>query len=137
MNSPILQLTARLVLPVLLMFSIIVLLRGHNEPGGGFVAGLIAASGLALHAMSFGPAPTRRLMRVDLHHMLAMGVALAGLSGLIAVVSGGTYMESRWAELDVPWLGHLKVGTPMMFDLGVYIVVIGVAMMMILSLAEE
>lgn len=137
MNSLILQVTTRIMLPLLLMFSLIVLLRGHNEPGGGFVAGLIASSGLALHAMSFGPTSTRKLLRVDLQVLLGVGLALAAISGVIALFGNDPFLTSYWTEIDVPWLGHLKLGTPLLFDLGVFVVVTGVVMMMILTLAEE
>lgn len=137
MNSPILQTAVRVFLPLLLMFSVIVLLRGHNEPGGGFIGGLIAAAGLALHAMAFSPKATRRLIHVDLHRMAAVGLLVAAGSGLPALVRGEPFMEAAWATVGVPWLGDLKVGTPLLFDLGVYIVVVAIVMTMVLSMAEE
>lgn len=137
MNSPILRTAVRVFLPLLLMFSVIVLLRGHNEPGGGFIGGLIAAAGLALHSMAFSPRATRRLLRVDLHRLAAVGLLIAAGSGLPALVRGEPFMEAKWGTVQVPWLGAVKVGTPLMFDLGVYIVVIAITMTMVLTMAEE
>ncbi len=137
MNSPILQTTTRLMLPLLLMFSVIVLLRGHNEPGGGFIGGLIAASGLALHAMAFNPRETLALLHVNLETLLGVGLAMALLSGLIPLAMGEPFLQAMWHEFDIPLLGKLKVGTPLLFDVGVYIVVASITMIMVLTLAEE
>jgi len=136
-NSPILQTTTRIMLPLLLMFSLIVLLRGHNEPGGGFIGGLLASAGLALHAMAFDPRETRRMLRVDLEKLLGVGLGVAAASGLIAMLFGEPFLTARWQEIHVPLLGQVKVGTPLLFDVGVYVVVASITMIMVLSLAEE
>jgi len=136
-NSPILRTAVRVFLPLLLMFSVIVFLRGHNEPGGGFIGGLIAAAGLALHSMAFSPKATRRLLRVDLHRLAAVGLIISAASGLPALAMGEPFMEAKWATLSVPWLGEVKVGTPLAFDLGVYFLVVAITMTMVLTMAEE
>lgn len=136
MNSPILRMMTRIILPLLLMFSIIVLLRGHNEPGGGFIGGLIAAAGLALHAMAFGPSETRRIIRVELLLLLAFGLLCAMLSGFIAFAHGEPFLQAHWYELNLTLLGPVKVGTVLLFDVGVYLVVISITMIMILTMAE-
>lgn len=137
MNSPILRSSVRLFFPLLLMFSVIVLLRGHNEPGGGFIGGLIAAAGLSLYSMAFSPAGVRRFLRFDLHYIVALGLAVAAASGLPALALGDPYFTALWATLDIPFIGELKLGTPLAFDIGVYLVVVGITMMMVLTLAEE
>lgn len=136
-GSLILQTAARLLLPLLLIFSVAVLLRGHNAPGGGFVGGLIAACGVALHAMAFGPGSARRLVGPDPRTWLAAGLLVALASGLLALAGGGAPFQGLWTTLWTPGLGEIKLGTPVLFDVGVYLVVAAAMIMMVLTLQEE
>lgn len=137
MNSLILQTAARYLQPLLLMFSIYLLLAGHNEPGGGFSGGLMAAAAMALQALAYDVGSVRRLLVVDSRSLIAAGLLLAALSGLGGLWRGQPYLTSQWGSVAVPGLGELKVGTPLLFDAGVYLVVIGVALTVVLALAEE
>jgi multicomponent Na+:H+ antiporter subunit B len=137
MTSLILSSATRFLLPLLLLFSIFVLLRGHNEPGGGFVGGLIAAAAFALHAIATDLRTTRRTLRLDPRTLIAIGLIAALGSGIIALFYGLPFMTGLWMALHNPWLEELKVGTPLLFDAGVYLVVLGVTLTIILSLAEE
>jgi multicomponent Na+:H+ antiporter subunit B len=87
-GSPIFHTAARLLMPLLLMFSVFLLLRGHNQPGGGFVGGLIAAAAFSLYAISFGVARARQALLVRPVNLLGVGLLIALVSGLPAVVSG-------------------------------------------------
>jgi multicomponent Na+:H+ antiporter subunit B len=136
-NSTILQTASRFLQPLLLLFSIFVLLRGHNEPGGGFIAGLIAAAAFALYSIAFDAAAARRALRVQPHTLVGVGLLLAATSGLPAVLRGQPFMAAQWAEVSVAGIGVLHVGTPLVFDVGVYSVVIGVTLLILLSLEEE
>lgn len=106
---------------IILAASLWVLLRGHNEPGGGFIGGLIAVSASIVWAVAFGSdAATRRLPLRDPVTLAATGVLLAALSGLPALLGGDSFLTHRWGE----WLG-VKVSTVLVFDIGVYLCVWG------------
>ncbi|HEX6975352.1 MAG TPA: Na+/H+ antiporter subunit B, partial [Vicinamibacterales bacterium] len=130
-RSPIFRTAARLLMPLLLVFSVFLLLRGHNQPGGGFVGGLVAAAAFSLYAIAFGVARARQALLVRPMTLLGTGLLMAVLSGLPAVVRGRAFLTAQWAP------GPLLAGTPTLFDLGVFFVVAGVVMMMIFTLAEE
>jgi multicomponent Na+:H+ antiporter subunit B len=135
MRSLILRTSAWLMIPVLLLFSVFLLLRGHNLPGGGFVGGLVAASAVVLQLVASGPVEVRRLIPFDVMLLLPVGLSVALLAGVPALLLGEPFLTGHWVTLPV--LGQIKVGTPVLFDLGVYLVVFGVAVQIILSMAEE
>jgi multicomponent Na+:H+ antiporter subunit B len=137
MNSVILTATSRLLLPVMLLFSIAVLLRGHNEPGGGFVGGLIAAAAVVLHAIAVGPAAARRLIGLDVRTWLGIGLAVATAAALAGPLLGHPVFKGLWTGLHIPLAGELKIGTPLLFDVGVYLVVAASMLTMILTLQEH
>ncbi|MGH7844311.1 MAG: Na+/H+ antiporter subunit B [Candidatus Binatia bacterium] len=137
MTSLILSTATRFLLPLLLLFSIFVLLRGHNEPGGGFVGGLIAAAAFALHAIATDVRTTRRTLRRDPRTLIAIGLIVALGSGIIALFYGLPFMTGFWVTLYIPLVEELHIGTPLLFDGGVYLVVLGVSLTIIFSLAEE
>jgi len=138
MDSLILRTAARLITPLQLIFSLLLLLRGHNEPGGGFIGGLVAACGIALHGVAFGTSAARRLLRVPPHGLIGGGLLLAVGSGLPAWFHGMPYMTGQWGG-SVPTfvVGELKFGTPLLFDVGVYLVVVGIAVQMVFTMAED
>lgn len=136
MTSLILQTTARYLLPLLLLFSVFLFGRGHNEPGGGFVAGLVAAAPFALYSIAFGAPTTRRVLRFDPRWPIAIGLALALLAGVPGMLVGRAFMTGLWGYLSLPGLGGVDIGTPVVFDLGVYLSVFGVTLTIILALEE-
>ena len=130
-TSPIFQTAARYLMPLLLAFAVYLLVRGHNEPGGGFVGGLVAAAGFALYMISCGVERARQVLWLKPMTLLAAGLSIALLSGVPAAIRGQPFMTAQWT-------GELvQIGTPVLFDVGVFLVVSGVALMMIFSLAEE
>jgi multicomponent Na+:H+ antiporter subunit A len=130
-TSPVFRTAARLLMPLLLVFALFLLLRGHNEPGGGFVGGLVAAAAFALYAVAYGVQHARQALLVRPLTLLGGGLLLALISGLPAVLAGQPFLAALWAS------GPVAIGTPILFDLGVFLVVAGVVVMMIFSLAEE
>ncbi|WP_290652779.1 Na+/H+ antiporter subunit B [Aquisalimonas sp.] len=136
MDSLILRTAARFLLPLLLLFSLFVLLRGHDEPGGGFIAGLVAAVGFSLYVFAFNAGDTRELMWMDPRVMLGWGLLLATLSGLPAILEGKAFFTALWWPVEVPLIGSVTLSTPLVFDIGVYLVVIGSVMAIVLALAE-
>jgi len=133
--SLILRTSAPMLLWLSLLASLYVLLRGHNEPGGGFLGGLVAASGLLFHAIARGPEGVRTLLVLHPVQLSALGVLLAATSGLPAFLGpDGAYLTHLWwfAELGVT----LPLGTALLFDLGVYLAVVGMAVAIFIGLLE-
>lgn len=121
MNTLILQTAARHLAPALVLFSLWLLWRGHNAPGGGFIGGLVAGTAVVLYAIAFGPAAARRAMRRSPRVWIAAGLALALGAALLGFVTGDGLLDAAW--VDVPGVGPL--GTPLIFDVGVFAAVVG------------
>lgn len=137
MTSLILRTAARYLMPLLLRFSVFIVLRGHNEPGGGFIGGLVAATAFTLYAMAYDAAAARRLLRIDLHVLLGVGLLLAAVSGMFMLMAGEPILTAGWLNLSPIGLGDWHLGTPLLFDLGVYLVVVSVALIVVLTMAEQ
>jgi multicomponent Na+:H+ antiporter subunit B len=137
LRSPILRTAARYLLPLMLLFSVFLLLRGHNEPGGGFIAGLVAAAPFALYALAYGVPAARSALHVELHTLIGSGLLIAVLTGMASWLSGKPFLSGLWPGEDLPFIGDLGLGSPVIFDIGVFLVVMGVSLMVIFSLAEE
>ena len=135
MTSSILQTGARALMPLLLVFAVFLLLRGHNEPGGGFVGGLVVASSFVLYSLAFGVDASRRALLVSPSTLLGVGPLVALTSGLPAVLMGRPFLTAQWAELSVGGT-VVAVGTPLVFDVGVFLAVIGVVLTIVFTLAE-
>ncbi|MBK7895787.1 MAG: Na+/H+ antiporter subunit B [Candidatus Promineifilaceae bacterium] len=136
MRSLILTTATRYLLPLMLLFSVFLLFRGHHDPGGGFIGGLVASAAFALHGFAYGMPEARRVLLFDPLKLIGVGLLTAVSSGLVApIVWGRPFMTTIWSQTSIAALG--KLGTPLMFDTGVYTTVIGVTMLIILALAEE
>jgi multicomponent Na+:H+ antiporter subunit B len=121
----ILEVFARLLYWVILAASVWVLLRGHNEPGGGFIGGLVAVSATVLWAVTHGPAAAARRLPTGSPLVLAVcGVLLAGLSGLPGLWQGEAFLAHWWGKLPLGFT-DIKVSTVLLFDVGVYLCVWG------------
>ncbi|MHC4261017.1 MAG: Na+/H+ antiporter subunit B [Planctomycetota bacterium] len=135
MQSMILSHATRSIMPVLMLFSVFLLLRGHNLPGGGFVGGLIGASAFALYAIAEGVDEAQRVLRFDPRRVMGVGLLTAISAGLIGLFAGEDFFEGIWPGIKLPVIG--KVGTPLLFDCGVFLVVIGFALTVVFSLLED
>jgi multicomponent Na+:H+ antiporter subunit A len=133
--SPILQAGPRFLVLLMLVFSVFLLVRGHNEPGGGFVGGLVAATAFALVLLASGVDQARRLLRWDPVAFVGLGLLVALVSGLPPLLSGAPFQEGRWLKTPLPVIG--KLGSPVVFDVGVYLVVLGITLTILFALAEE
>jgi multicomponent Na+:H+ antiporter subunit B len=136
-TSPILRTTTRFLLPLLLLLSVFLLLRGHHEPGGGFSGGLVAAAAFVLCRFAFGVEEVKRALPVDSHALIGVGLLVAIAGGSAALLAGRPLMTSLWWQMPVPGVGDLDLGTPLVFDVGVYLTVVGVTLSIIMPLAEE
>jgi multicomponent Na+:H+ antiporter subunit B len=134
-DSLILRTAARLLLLLLLMLAVFILLRGHNEPGGGFIGGLLAAGGVAIYQLSCGVKKARGLLRVEPRTLAGLGLLVALAGGLVPLFSGRVFLTGVWASWEIPGIG--KVGTPLLFDLGVFLLVIGAVLTVLFTLDEE
>ncbi len=133
MNTLVLRVTTRILVALILVFSVFMLLRGHNQPGGGFVGGLIASIGFSLYVFVAGADALRRILRTDPRRIGATGLGVAIASGLVAPFAvGAPFLTSAWATV-----GGTKIGTPLLFDLGVYLVVVGAVLTFVLGIKEQ
>jgi multisubunit Na+/H+ antiporter MnhB subunit len=135
MTSSILQTAVRLLMPLLLLFAAFLLLRGHNQPGGGFVAGLVVAASFVLYAIAFRVDAARRALLVTPSTLLGIGLLVALVSGLPGVVVGHPFMTAVWTTVPAGEAA-LDVGTPLVFDIGVFLAVIGVVLTIVFTLAD-
>lgn len=131
MNSLILRTLAPAITFLMIAFSIFIMLRGHNSPGGGFIGGLLAASGVALYALAFGVVAARRMLRIHPLTIAAIGLILSALSGVVSALYGVPYMTGLWFDIGI------DVSTVMSFDIGVYLVVVGAFSSILLALEEK
>ncbi len=137
MISLILRTATRFLMILMLLFSLFLLMRGHNAPGGGFVGGLVAAAAFALYTIAYDPAATRRALRVDPRAFIGVGLLVAAMSGQFSLPAGQPFMTGLWATMTFSGQGRVDVGTPMLFDVGVYLVVLGVTLTILLAVSEE
>ena len=135
MTSSILQTATRLLMPLLLLFAVFLLLRGHNQPGGGFVGGLVVSSSFVLYSIAFGVEAARRALLVRPATLLGSGLLVALASGLPGVFAGRPFMSAVWTTVGVG-SAALDVGTPLVFDVGVFLAVVGVVSTIAFTLAE-
>ncbi len=136
MNSLLLTVTARVLLPGFLIFSLFLLLRGHDLPGGGFAGGLVGSAAFALFGIANGVEKLREVFNIDTIWLIGLGLFLAILSGTFSLFLGDPYLLAIWYEL--PFFEYtIKLSTPLIFDIGVYFVVIGVVMTIFFSLQED
>jgi multicomponent Na+:H+ antiporter subunit B len=135
MTSSILQTAARLLMPLLLLFAVFLLLRGHDQPGGGFVGGLVVASSFVLYSIAFGVDAARRALLIKPSTLLGSGLLVALASGIPGVFDGRPFMSALWTTFGTG-SAAVAVGTPLIFDIGVFLAVIGVVLTIVFTLAE-
>lgn len=123
---------SRVLLPMALLISAFIFLRGHNLPGGGFIAGLITAVALILQYISHGVTWTQTRQPLSYHAMAGSGVLLAALTGLGSWLFGYPFLTTSFGHFAIPLIGEIELATALLFDLGVYLAVVG-ATLLILS----
>lgn len=137
MRSIILRTAARFLIPLLVMFSIYTLFRGHNQPGGGFAGALLAATAFALYLFAWDVRAAKRAIAIDPHTLIGSGLLIVLGSGLFSFARGRAFLTGLWADLPVSEHSGFALGTPVIFDVGVYLVVVGAALLILTSLTEE
>lgn len=128
---------ARVVLPFLLLFSLELLLAGHNRPGGGFIAGVMVVAAIALQYVAFGVAAVGRRLPRGSFGLAAAGLLLALGSGVAGLVSGDGFLKSWVIRWSLPLLGDVEWATAFIFDLGIFLLVTGVGLLLLTLIAED
>lgn len=135
MRTIILATAIRALMPVFFTFSVYIFFRGHSHPGGGFIAALIISIGLIFHMIAFGPDKTKETYKINTFRLMGFGLSCAFLAAILSIMLGGGFMEALWMDVQLPFFG--KPGTPILFDLGVYFLVVGVDLKIAFILFEE
>jgi multicomponent Na+:H+ antiporter subunit B len=136
-RSIVLSTATRFLVPLLLLLSVSLLLRGHDVPGGGFSGGLFAASAMALYVLAAGGDDAVGEPRVEPRRITAAGLLLSVAAGALPLAHGRPFLAGLWFSSRLPLLGRIDVGTPVLFDAGVYLVVAGVTLTIFFSLRER
>ncbi|MEQ8965187.1 MAG: monovalent cation/H+ antiporter subunit A [Azospirillaceae bacterium] len=126
----------RVLMPIAVVVGVYIFLRGHNEPGGGFVAGLVIAIAFLMQYMASGFAWTQERKRIEYHTMIGLGVLIAGLTGAGAWLAGRPFLTSAYTYVHLPPIEEFELATAMLFDLGVFLTVFGAVMLMLYSLSR-
>ncbi len=137
MNSILLQLTAIYLTKILYILAIIFFFKGHNNPGGGFIAGLMVASGIMLNMLANGVSLTIKSLVIKPIQLIIIGLSIALISSILPIIFHKPFFTGLWLpDFSLPLLGTLHLGTPMLFDLGVFLTVIGFTVSIIFDLEE-
>jgi multicomponent Na+:H+ antiporter subunit B len=136
MNTLIFRTAAPFLTALMLLFSVFVLLRGHNEPGGGFIGGLIAASALAIYGIACGVSAVRRAIVFHPLAIAGFGLLASTVAGLLSIFSGVPFMTGLWIYPHLLGI-EVPLSSVMLFDIGVYLVVLGAFTSIALALEER
>lgn len=137
-SSPVLRNSMRLILPLTLLYAMYATLKGHNEPGGGFIGGMIFATAICTYRMSHGFTAQLRLMPIHPRYLIFLGLSMALGTSTIPLLFGQPFLRSAVGEFHVPFVHTpFHYASAMAFDLGVMLVVVGVGVGMITQLSEE
>ncbi len=135
MSSLLIKLASPYIKGLLIILSILVLFRGHNHPGGGFIAGILASAGIIFDAFAHRLSePLERTIISPLKLIIA-GLVAIFFSTMAGIFSGGGVLAGLW--LNIEFLPTVKLGTPLLFDLGVYLTVTGALVLMVLKILED
>lgn len=135
-RSMIVDVTTRIILQSAMVVAFYLLVAGHNQPGGGFIGGLVAGAGVALSYVAGGLDQVRGLLRVPPWSVIGAGLLLATTAAAVPAVLGGAVLEQGYVTLDAPLLGEIKATSALVFDTGVFAVVVGMVLMAFEALGE-
>ena len=126
----------RVMLPLALMVGAYIFLRGHNVPGGGFIAGLVVAIALIMQYMASGFGWAAQRMKVDYHALIGIGVLVAGATGIAAWLADHPFLTSTFGHFHLPLVGEFELASAMAFDTGVFLTVVGAVMLTLANLSR-
>jgi multicomponent Na+:H+ antiporter subunit A len=130
-RSVILDVCVRAEFHTLVLISLYMLFAGHNQPGGGFAGGLVASCAFCLLFVGGGEPSVRRVLRIPPTTFLGVGMLFAIVTGAVSLVLGGEFLESAIVKVDLPVIGQVKGSTVLFFDMGVYLVVLGMVLLLL------
>ncbi len=133
-ESPVLRTVARIAVPLTILLSLRIFEQGHDMPGGGFIAGVLAAAAGAMHLLAFG---LGRAARFPWWRLSVLGLLCSVMSGTVPLLTGSTFMDHVILDFQVPFLGHGHLPSATFFDLGVYLIVLGTLMTLFVELGLE
>jgi len=136
-NNIILKTTTSLIAFILLGFAVYLFFAGHNSPGGGFVGGLVTSAAIVLLYMSYGMDAIEKILPINFKILIPIGLLIALLCGAGAVVFNQPFLTHTFGEIRLPILGEFELATAMIFDLGVYLTVLGTTVSIILNIADD
>lgn len=136
-RSVVMEITTRLVFPTIMVLSVYFFFSGHNAPGGGFAGGLTAGLALVLRYLAGGRYELGEALPIDAGHILGVGLILAAGTAAVSLLAGAPVLSSAVFEVTLPVLGHIKLVTALFFDLGVYLIVVGLALDVLRSLGAR
>jgi multicomponent K+:H+ antiporter subunit A len=125
---------SRILLPFALLVAVFILLRGHNQPGGGFIAGLIAVVAIILQYLANGSYWMHQRFKYEVSPLLAWGLGIAALTGAASAVFDHPFLTSTFSHVHIPGLGEIELASAMAFDLGVFLVVLGSILIILVQL---
>ncbi len=137
MNSIILQLAAKYLRWLFIIFAVLALMRGHNDPGGGFIGGLLAGLAIVYRGLAYDAFQVKERLQNIPEWFIAGGLFIIFLSFFPSLILGKAIMTGVWLKIPLPLIGELKLGSPFLFDIGVFFTVIGVTVMFVFSLTQK
>lgn len=136
-NDLILQTTTTLIAFILLGFSIYLLFAGHNMPGGGFIGGLMTSGAVILMYMAYGQAMVEKILPINFRLLIPIGLLVAVLTGIGSFIFNMPFLTHTFGHFNIPVFGEIELATAMLFDLGVYLTVLGVTITIIINANER
>ncbi|MEH6306519.1 MnhB domain-containing protein [Olivibacter sp. CPCC 100613] len=123
MRTTILQAAVKVLMPIFLIYSLYLLFRGHDSPGGGFIAALVLSIGLIFHMIAFGVSTTQRTYKIDTMILTAGGLLLSFVSATLSIFLAGGFFYALWSDINIKGIG--TISSVLLFDVGVYMAVTG------------
>lgn len=136
-NDLILQTITKVTLFVIVLFSVYIFFAGHNNPGGGFIGGLLTSGAIVLLLLAYDLKTVQSMLPIDFKLMAGLGLLFATGTGMISLFLNKPFLTHEFGDINVPLLGEISLHTATIFDLGVYFVVVGVAMTIIQTIGES
>ncbi|GGK18160.1 Na(+)/H(+) antiporter subunit B [Caldalkalibacillus thermarum] len=136
-NNVMLYTITRVVVFIILSFSIYLFFAGHHNPGGGFIGGLMTAAALLLLYLSFDLKTIKQIIPFNYTWMIAIGLLLSLGTGVASMLLGYPFLTQFFDYFDLPFLGETELATAVLFDVGIYLTVVGITLLSILTIGED
>ncbi len=137
MKSAILKIASTHLKWIIVTFSVFILIRGHNYPGGGFIGGILAGTGILFEALAYGFDKANKHVQIDPLKLISFGLLICFVSAIPGEIISNALLTGYWLKIDAPIMDTIKLGTPLLFDTGIYLVVSGSFLLTIFSIMEE